>query len=209
MPSSVAAVFAAAGLEPEGVVRWGMPLPDERSGVYAVALTDASASLEGTLPAVPISAAAIAELLVVRPELTLDGRRPSAEKLAARIGAFWFPDEPIVYIGLATSLRSRVRGYYTTPLGARRPHAGGWFLKTLSNLDQLYVHFARVAEFDDAECAMLEAFVAGVSPATCAQLADPAHPWPFANLEIRRDGRKIRKVHGIRGARGDLAAPAP
>jgi hypothetical protein len=36
-------------------------------------------------------------------------------------------------------------------------------------------------------------------------LHDPAHPWPFANLEIRRDGRKIRKRHGIKGARGDIS----
>jgi len=65
------------------------------------------------------------------------GRRPSADAFAARIASFWLPDEPIVYIGLATSLRSRVSGFYRTPIGARRPHAGGWLLKTLSILDRL------------------------------------------------------------------------
>jgi hypothetical protein len=204
VPSSVAAVFAAAGLEPEGVVAWGKPAGDERSGVYVVALTDERDSLDRTLRVAPIADAELAELLAVRPELTLDGKRPTVPELEARLGAFWLPDEVIVYIGLATSLRSRVRSFYHTPIGARRPHSGGWFLKTLANLDQLYVHFARVADFDDAETSMLEAFIAGVSPETRARLTDPAHPWPFANLELRRDGRKIRKAHGIKGARGDI-----
>jgi hypothetical protein len=47
---------------------------------------------------------------------------------------------------------------------------------------------------------MLEAFAAGVSP--LRGLVDSAHAWPFANLELRQDGRKVRKAHGIRGARG-------
>jgi hypothetical protein len=204
MPSSVRTVFAAADLEVEGIVGWGERLPPTESGIYVVALTDDQDSLDGALPLAPISPPAIEELLAVRPELTLDGRRPTADELAARIAAFWLPDETIVYIGLATSLRSRVRGFYRTPIGARRPHSGGWFLKTLANLDDLYVHFARISDFDAAEIAMLAGFVALVSPESCALLADPDHPWPFANLEIRRAGRKIRKRHGIKGARGDL-----
>lgn len=205
MPSTVSGVFAAAGLEPEGVVRWGDPAGDERGGVYVVALTDQLDAME-LLPAAPISDAAIDELLAARPELTLDGRRPSRRGLADRVAAFWLSDETIIYIGLATSLRSRVRGFYKTPIGAKRPHSGGWFLKTLADPYRLYVHFARVADFDAAEIAMLEAFVDGVAPKTRAALADPEHPWPFANLEVRRGGRKIRKRHGIKGARGDIRA---
>jgi hypothetical protein len=168
-------------------------------------VTDELGSLEATMPIAPISRAAIQELLAVRPELTLDGRRPSPAELASRIAAFWLPDEPILYMGLATSLRTRVGSFYRTPIGARRPHSGGWFLKTLSNLESLYVHSASAADFDTAERDMLEAFVAHVSPPTRTALADPDHPWPFANLELRRGGQKIRKVHGITGARGDIS----
>jgi hypothetical protein len=186
-------------------VRWGEAPGDQRGGVYVVALTDRLKALE-VLPTAPISHTAIDKLLAVRPELALDRRRPTRRELARRIAGFWLPDETIVYIGLATSLRSRVRGFYTTPIGAKRPHSGGWFLKTLANPDHFYVHFARVADFDVAEMTMLEAFVAGVSPSARAALADPEHPWPFGNLELRRGGRKIRKRHGITGARGDIPA---
>jgi hypothetical protein len=209
VPSTVGRVFSAAGLERDGVVRWGQAAGDDRSGIYVVALTDREDALAGTLPAPPIDAAAIHELLVVRAELTLDGRRPSAAELAARISAFWLADESILYIGLATSLRSRVRSFYRTAIGARRPHSGGWFLKTLANLDELYVHYARTPDFDTAEPLMLEAFVAAVSPEARASLHDPDHAWPFANLEIRRGGRKSRKRHGIKGARGDVTLVAP
>lgn len=50
-----------------------------------------------------------------------------------RLATFWLPDEVVLYIGLAgASVRKRVRQYYRTPLGDKRPHAGGWWLKTLT-----------------------------------------------------------------------------
>ena len=134
MPSSVATVLKAAGLEPEGVVPWGTNISQEGSGVYIVALTERADALEAMLETCPRDMDAAAKLLEVRPELRIDGERPDAGTLGDRVSAFWLPDEVILYIGLAgTSVRKRVRQYYRTPLGARKPHAGGWFLKLLIN----------------------------------------------------------------------------
>jgi len=109
MPTSVADVFAAAGLRPKGVVPWGTPIPEGGSGVYVVALTDDVADLSRALAECPLAAAALQRLLDVRPELRLDGRRPDADELGARLASCWLPDEVILYIGLAgTSLRRRV-----------------------------------------------------------------------------------------------------
>lgn len=202
-------VFEAADLVPQGVVVWREQIRVDRSGVYVVALTAETAELT-TQPAAPISSAAIRLLLGVRPELTLDGRRPSPHELARRIAAFWLPDETIVYIGKATSLESRVGSYYRTTLGARRPHAGEWWLKVLEDdtLAQLRVHYARVASPGLAEDKMMGAFCAGVSLATRAALPDTDHPFPFANLEWHTRGRKLRKRHGLRRATGELSAVA-
>ena len=42
---------------------------------------------------------------------------------ARRISGFWLPEQVILYTGLAGQpLCTRVRQYYTTPLGAKRPH---------------------------------------------------------------------------------------
>ena len=101
-------------------------------------------------------------------------------------------------MGKATSLSQRVAQYYATPLGARRPHAGGHFLKTLSNLDQLHVHDAVSPDPPRSEHLMLEAFCAAVSTDTRNALHDPEHPFPFANLEWPAG---TRKRHGVTGGR--------
>jgi len=135
-----------------------------------------------------------------RPELTLDGERPTPQRLTARIRRFWIPDEVILYIGLAgISLSGRVGQYYNTPIGRPRPHAGGYFLKLLSNLGELWVHYAECPNFETAESEMLQRFCARVSPLSIQGLQDPGHPFPFANLE-RPHG--ARKAHGLRGACG-------
>src|SRR5207248_1103596 len=152
-----------------------------------------------------LSDQAIEELLAVRPELTVDGARPTAEQLKKRLSEFWLPDEHVVYIGLAACLSDRVGDYYGTPLGAARPHAGGWFLKTLANRDQLFVHYAECDDRARAETTMLGAFCSDVSALSLAGLRDQAHPFPFANLEWPPG---TRKAHGIRGARGPSRAKA-
>jgi hypothetical protein len=83
---------------------------------------------------------------------------------------------------MATSLSDRVEQYYQTPIGARRPHAGGYFLKLLSNLDRLWVHYALCRDPSAAEDSMLRQFCERVSLDSKRALLDPAHPFPFANL---------------------------
>jgi hypothetical protein len=198
MPSIVSELFSAADLVPEGVVRWGTPLPTSQPGVYAVSLTDATDAIDATRVEAPLDRLAFETWLRVRPELTLDGTRPRVEQLMERVGGFWLPDESVLYVGLATTLGSRVQGYYRTPIGARRPHAGGYFLKLLANLDRLWVHYAPCREPDAVEDAMLSSFCSNASDAANPVLIDPAHPFPFANLEWPRG---VRKAHGLRGAR--------
>lgn len=207
MPSTVADVFAAAGLSPDHVVRWATPLPEPRQGVYVVSLTERTNSVADARPECPLSLDALEGLLAVRPELRVDGVRPSRADLAERLSRMWLGDEVIAYIGLAgTSLHDRVGAYYSTPLGARRPHAGGWPLKTLGVLRELWVHFAVCADPGDAEHRMLGAFQEGVSPSSLAMLHDPNLPLPFANLEWAKGQRK---AHGISGAREPRKVAAP
>ncbi len=175
-----------------------MTPPDlDAPGVYFVSLSVDVADVEG-LSIAPIASSAVSRLLGVRPELRMDGRRPSTETLSARLAEFWLPDEPILYIGLASrSVAARVRQYYRTPLGARSPHAGGWFLKTLGIVDGLHVHYALAPDFLNAENALIAAFVSQVSDSTRAACGDPYRPFPFGNLESPRG---VRKAHGIAGA---------
>jgi hypothetical protein len=161
-----------------------------------------------------VSESALGELITICPELSLDGAlRPAREQLRERIGAYWLPDECVLYIGLAGQpLRTRVRQYYKTPLGAAKPHKGGWWLKMLTVLHDLHVHFAATPDFKDAEEDLLRAFGEDVSDASRSALPADEPVMPFANL---RDGNWRRRNHGITGAnagasrsRGESSAPA-
>jgi hypothetical protein len=197
MPSAVSDIFAAANLTPAGCVDWGKAVPEFAPGVYVVALTDESDSVDAALPICPLDEAALAVLLA-RPQLRVDDRPPTREMLAVRLAALWLPDEVVVYIGLSSRpLATRVHEYYITRLGARSPHAGGWPLKTLAT--SLYVHYAPAPSFAPAEQAMLDAFAGATSDETRARLHDSARPIPFANLRWLGHGRKR---HGIDGACG-------
>jgi hypothetical protein len=109
MPSTVADVFTAAGVLPAGVVRWQTAVPQPKAGVYVVSLTDDIASTGGARADAPIDRARLEHLLAVRPELLLDGARPTAAELVDRLRRFWLADEVVLYIGLASrSVRTRV-----------------------------------------------------------------------------------------------------
>ena len=199
MPSTVTDLLDAAGLELAETVRWGSSPRLNQPGVYIVSLDSEPNGQACSQPIAPIDPQAVLALLAARPELRVDGKRPTTDALTERSASFWLPDETIVYAGLASSsVASRVRQYYRTLLGARSPHAGGWFLKTLSNLNELHVHCAAAVDSNDAESAMLRAFVENVSDAAKRSVADQERPLPFANLEWPRG---VRKLHGITGAR--------
>ena len=111
VPSTVADIFASAGAKPGGVVRWGqVPARPPRknastTGIYVVALTDAVYRVEGTRPKAPI-ALPLRKLIERRPELRLDDvPNPTAQQLRKRLGQFGFPDEIVLYIGLADARR--------------------------------------------------------------------------------------------------------
>jgi len=205
VPSTVASLFAAAGLAPAGPVRWGELVDEKRPGVYVVALTARIDEVAGTVERPKFSDARLQELLDRRPVLRLDKtRRPTAPELGERLAGFWLPDETVLYAGCTTRpLRTRTREYYGHRVGCKSPHKGGWPLKVLAFLDALWVHWAPAVDPDAAERDMLDAFAAAVSAATESKLLVAESLMPYANLQ---DGHRRRKRHGISRATGPCRA---
>lgn len=197
---SVESLLAEADILEIGVVRWGMAVPLDVPGVYVVALTDDTSRTNATLPGAPLGDRALTELLERCDDLRVDGQRPSRDELGKRIGSFWLSNETTLYVGKAgTSLRNRVNQYYKTPLGARSPHAGGWFLKTLANLNELFVHFGASDNPEEAERRILEAFIASIPPVTDAETPYWDLTLPFANLQLPGGRRKSHRITGATG----------
>ena len=189
--ASAADLIRTVGLRVGGTVRWGERIPSPGPGVYIVSMPEPMADA-------PIDAAALQAWIHRLPGMTVDRAAATVASLEARLRSFWIPETSIVYIGLAgISVAGRVADFYRTPLGARAPHAGGHWLKTLVGLDTFLVTWAESAAPGDDEDALLRAFADALPKAAGARL--PAGPiLPFANLET---GGKIRKAHGISGSR--------
>lgn len=77
-------MMAVANIEPRGVVPWGKAVPCPDAGVYVVSLDPGISSVAAALEAAPLSPTAVDGLLSVRPELTIDGVRPTRHELAER-----------------------------------------------------------------------------------------------------------------------------
>ena len=198
MPSTIQDLLKQCELRHEGSVRWGSQVFESGPGVYIISLNQSPIGLNGTLEKAPIDEKVCAQWLEICPQLQLDGAKPTVQQLKQRQSEFWLPDEVVLYIGKATTLSSRVRQYYKTPIGAPRPHSGGYFLKLLSNLEQLWVHYAISKQPEKSESQMIQIFTENVSKQTKQQLKDTEHPFPFANLEWPRG---TRKAHGLTGTR--------
>jgi hypothetical protein len=202
MPTNVCKLFQAGELKAAGPVPYGEAVPEQEPGVYVVSQTaDPSLTSLDLVWRPQISISAIDEWIRRVPGMRSDGaeRPPKPEEIERRLLEFWLYDEPVLYIGqTGNSLRSRIRYLYRHRLGDADPHGGGHWLKTLANLDDMFIFWAAVGDRrlpETIEHEMIEAFVRGVTKTVREKLYDPRHPFPWANLEHPRG---VRKDHGLR-----------
>jgi transcription elongation factor GreA len=149
-------LLRASSLMPDGPVTWGQPVRSRNPGVFVV-------ELPAPLDSAPLDKAAIRTWLERVPSLRLDGEYPTVQELAARLSSFWLPRQRVLYVGRTSkSLNGRVGAAYATRLGDKRPHSGGYWLKTLQGLDQLRVWWAETEAPEEYEDALVALFAEGV-----------------------------------------------
>jgi len=199
-PLSAQELLRAQGLPADGPVLWGQPARSRAPGIFIVEMATSQAHA-------PIDITAVRTWVDRVPGLLLDGERPTPTQLADRLGAFWLLGQQVLYIGRTSkTLGPRIAAAYATPLGDRRPHAGGHWLKTLHRLNQLRVWWAETGAPEEYEDALLTGFAETVDPEVLARIYDPSVALPWANLESPTGARK---AHGITGAfLAEEAAPA-
>lgn len=184
----------------DGPVPWGRPAAGRGPGIYVVELPNPPA-------AAPIDMGKIGAWLAHRPELLIDGVRPSGKELAARLASFWIPGEPVLFAAsTSTSIGGRVAALCKHVPGDRQPHAEGQWLHVLFGLAAARVWWASTDAPDEALDAFLTAFADGIEPAAASRLHDTAVGLPFATTR-RPTGE--RKSHGITGAIPPAERAAP
>jgi len=210
MPTSVRSCFEAVGLSMDGPVKYDDPVPESRPGVYVVTHDrDPDAAGPAFRYEAHISSSAIAQWILGVPEMRvcIDGCMvpPSSRDVKKRLLEFWLPDEPILYIGKAGTaspssrgIDERVKDLYKHVLGNPRPHRGGHWLKTLADLGQKFIFWTPVLDNrapEVVEHEMIALFVSHVTEEARVMLRDPAHAFPWANLEHPRGTRKKHGLH--------------
>ena len=194
MPSTVRALFHAAGLAPEGPVSFGEAARSTKAGVYVVSDTKSPDELPRDREP-QISTVSLAAWRQRCPRMTLreSGRRPTVHDLRVILESWWLNDEPVLYIGQTKDqLDRRTRAFARTPIGAAGPHRGGFWLKTLEQ--QLYLFWCETEFPKDHEDEALRISVSNASRSSCANLPDSDYVMPWANLEWPTGHRK---PHGL------------
>lgn len=181
MSASPSALFSAVRLEQTGRVAWRDPVPSRKPGIYIVSLHADPGNGSG-LEEAPLDYEALDRWLKDYPGLKVHKRSVTVEELAKHLARWWLPSTSVLYIGKAEeeSLRKRVRQYYTTPLGAKRPHGGGYWLKTIMGLEHLSVHYAETpGDRSPGECenSLLNTFLGEFG---CSRSSPRNHHAPFA-----------------------------
>lgn len=197
MPTTVEEIFAKIlDKEPDGKIKWCDILKHDipkQKGIYIIALDKPKCSPD-------FCENIIEEWISLAKNILIDGKSATVPAIMDRLGAFWYPDETILYIGQTSggnqTLKKRLRQFYKHKLSESRPHRGGHWLKTLSNLNDLNVYWGIVEgeEPYEIELKMIEYFSDRVSEDSRESLFDKDMPIPFANLEVRNK----RKKHGIK-----------
>jgi hypothetical protein len=191
-PVGAAELLRAVGLMADGPVTWGRPVPSSRPGVYVVEWPEPLADA-------PVELTLVGRWIERLPGLRLDGHRPTSREVAARLHEFWLPGQTVLYVGMTSqSIGGRAGSLYRTPLGDRRPHAGGAWLRTLRGYDRARVWWAETDASEEYEDAIFTAFAAGIdaSEEAAPRLRDRGVILPFANLQ---DATGTRKDHGLTG----------
>ena len=193
-------LIRSIGLLADGPVRWGLPVPARRAGLYVV-------ELGAPLPSAPLEINRVGKWLERLPGLRLDGEHPTSKALAARLHAFWWPDSPVLYAGATDrSIGGRAAALLAHVAGDRQPHPDGQWLHVLRPLERLdaRIWWAETNAPEEYLDAFFDAFAAGRGTPTGRPAG--ALPLPWANT---RNATGQRQPHGITGAHVPEPARAP
>jgi hypothetical protein len=147
MPSTIKSLLASVELDVNKLksCKWGQPVDTDKLGIYFLSTCLKTGCIENTYKNAPISEAIIKQWITKISTIEIDGKAGiSYLELLNRLNKYWLPDENILYIGQTEckgGLKKRISQYYKTSLGERKPHAGGHWIKTLVNLNELHVHY--------------------------------------------------------------------
>jgi hypothetical protein len=201
MPTTINELIEHFDLTKSKRVQWGEKIPTEGEGIYIVSLSKDAELNNETLDKIPVSKEILDEWVKKVNGFKLDKVLTfDKDKIIDRLSQFWLPDENIIYIGKAPlrkngkGIGNRVKEFYNTDYGEKRPHAGGHWIKALTVLNDFNVHYILCDNSGEIEIKLLKYFIDHVSYKSKKILKDKELMLPFGNLELKKG--QIKK-HGL------------
>jgi hypothetical protein len=197
MPTSLENLENKFSLKYEGCYQWGSSFINSENGIYIISQSKDKDFLPKASLEISFNENQMDTWLKNAPNILLHDNTPSIQDLKKQLKGFWLPDESILYIGKAEkqTLSERICQFYNHKVGKKSPHKGGYWLKLLSNLDELHVHLYATKDSHKVEEELLKFFIANVSEKSRKNLIDIELCLPFANLQLRSG---VVKNHGFK-----------
>ncbi len=189
MPVSVDQLFREMGLNYSKPYRWNEKLDADFNGVYVISTSSDPENPNGNNPEFNISGETFALWLIEAPELSVDGKKVTdVVQVKEYLSRFWNKDENILYIGESSSetnpLHKRVKQFYRHKVGQKGPHKGGYWIKLLSCVEDLYIYFAESSNPRETEFKMIMKYTELTSGRSLFELENLSNYFPFANLKV-------------------------
>lgn len=188
-------IFNKVGLTPSLPYKWGTTIPEHGNGVYVVSTSSDPARNEGISNQCSIDKDVFIKWKEFAPELNVGGEH-SLEHFNHELNKHWKPNQNILYIGESSSetngLAKRIKQFYDHQAGWKGPHTGGYWIKLLAQLNDLYVYYAVCNNPRDTEFKMLICFIEQSTGKSFYELENLGSHLPFANLKV-----DFQRKHGI------------
>jgi hypothetical protein len=188
MSISVDQLFKEFNLTYSEAHRWNQKLDADFNGVYIIS-TSADPFKHNSIHEINISPDAFAQWKKEAPDLEIEGTLVTdIEQVKSYLNKFWHKTENIIYIGESTSktnpLQRRINQYYIHKVGQKGPHTGGYWVKLLSCLDDLYIYIAECSNPRETEFKMILKFSEILSGRTIFETNNLSTFFPFANAKV-------------------------
>lgn len=195
MAVRVKEIFNKVGLEPSAPLKWSNAIPIKGNGVYVISTSNNSTMNRGITSSCKMNEEVFKRWKTFSPELHVSNVS-IIESIEAEINKFWKPKENILYIGESSSetngLAKRVNQFYIRQVGWKGPHTGGYWIKLLSQLEELYVYYAVCDYPRDTEFKMLLYFMEQSAGKSFYEIQELGKHLPFANMKA-----DFQKTHSI------------
>lgn len=186
MPVTVKAIFNKVGLEPSTPLKWRNSIPIKGNGVYVISSSSNSTINKGITSSCKVNEEVFKKWKSFSPELHVNNIS-TIEAIEKEIKKFWKPKENILYIGESSSetngLAKRVNQFYIHQVGWKGPHTGGYWIKLLSQLEELYVYYSVCDHPRDTEFKMLLYFMEQSADKSFYEIQELGKHLPFANMK--------------------------